>query len=230
MDALGELAWTLAESPRRGRSHPGDLAEPTARSGGAGAQCVARAVGIARDRVLLALKRLPPELASIVTDFAVDASSVDRFVCRCPGAAPSLTWRRPGVVVDHASYASCATCGACRFFEDAVASVSTAAVEWDSRNPHFSRRFGQSHVALRHPQSVWHNFRAVLADEWVGQGRVMYEISVLRVTQGACAIGVVGDAAAVNAVNHWVPGGELETTALVSGALAVPVGLSRAPC
>ena len=127
-----------------------------------------------------------------------------------------------------------------------AAAAATLEISWVRR--HFSRRFGASNVALRHPQSVWHNFRAVLADEYVAadgpvtygdasgnpicyeldrQRRSLrrYEVGVLRVTQGACAIGVAGDRASVNLVNHWVPGGELETSALVSGALAVPFGL-----
>ena len=77
---------------------------------------------------------------------------------------------------------------------------------------------------MRHPRSVWHNFRAAVADEWV-IGTARYVVQLRNVSRGACAVGVASARAKINDTNHWIPGGELETVALVSGVDDLPPGL-----
>ena len=69
---------------------------------------------------------------------------------------------------------------------------------------------------MRHPMSTWHNFRAAVADEWV-TGSARYRVQLGRIMRGAVAVGVASARAAINDTNHWIPGGELETVAFVSG-------------
>ena len=79
-------------------------------------------------------------------------------------------------------------------------------------------------MAKRHPMSTWHNFRAAVANEWV-TGTARYRVQLWRITHGAVAVGVASARAKINDTNHWIPGGEPETVAFVSGAEDVSPGL-----
>ena len=63
-----------------------------------------------------------------------------------------------------------------------------------------------------------------MADEWV-TGTARYRVTLGCIMRGAVAIGVASARAKINDTNHWIPGGELETVAFVSGAEDVTPGL-----
>jgi hypothetical protein len=165
--------------------------------------------------------RLPDDVARQVGDFTVDATCLPRDeLCACR-TARHLALRLGEV--PRVALVSCDSCGKCRALTSGPGELEIAGPP-----PRFaeSRHFlwGVHGSAIRHPMSTWHNFRAAVADEWV-TGTARYRVQLGRITRGAIAIGVASARAAINDTNHWIPGGELETVALVSGVDALPSGL-----
>ena len=171
---------------------------------------------------------LPDDVAKQVGQFAVEATCLPLDdICTC-SPARHLALRLGAVPrVALVSCAGCghtsAGCGRCRALSSGPGELEIAGPP-----PRFadSRHFlwGVHGSAMRHPMSTWHNFRAAVADEWV-TGSVHYRVQLGRITRGAVAVGVASARAAINDTNHWIPGGELETVALVSGADDLPPGL-----
>ena len=163
-----------------------------------------------------------------VGNFAVDAG----YLCACgPVRAPTLKLG----AVPRVTLVSCATCGKCRALSSGPGELEVV----DAGSPpgfllsrHFARVALCRHkdsaagvpVVQRSPDSVWHNFRAAVADEWV-TGTARYRVTLGCIMRGAVAIGVASARAKINDTNHWIPGGELETVAFVSGAEDVTPGL-----
>jgi len=153
-------------------------------------------------------------------------------------AAPLAPTLRLGAV-PRVALVSCANCGRCRALASGPGELdivdagpppgfllSHHFVDWRGAVPRYllqQRDFDPGFVQ-RSPDSVWHNFRAVVADEWV-TGSARYRVQLGRITRGAVAIGVASAKAKINDTNHWIPGGELETVAFVSGAEDVSPGL-----
>ena len=165
---------------------------------------------------------LPDDVAKQVGQFAVDADCLRDELCTCrPARHPAL---RLGAV-PRVALVACATCNKCRALESGPGEMGVAAGPPASfaHSYHFilDRSAGET---TRHPSSVWHNFRAAVADEWV-TGSARYRVQLWRITHGAVAVGVASARAKVNDTNHWIPGGELETVAFVSGAEDASPGL-----
>jgi len=174
--------------------------------------------------------------------------------CRDPrpghSAAPTLRH----TIAPRFSMIACAKCGRCRSFVSSPGALAIAAGPPPSFAPsrHFVpvrhmttfrlQRANSSEFAYldpledgdeswtvpggvqRHPASQWHNFRGAIGDEWVS-GTARYEVQLTHITRGAVAVGVCSAGAKVNDSNHWLPGGELETCALISGNDEVTPGL-----
>ena len=166
--------------------------------------------------------KLPDDVAKQVGDFAVGVDCLPRDeLCGCgPAGAPTLKLG----AVPRIALVTCDSCGCCRALTSGPGEMDLAAGPPASfaESPHFTRNL--SGDASRHPNSVWHNFRAMVTDEWV-TGTARYAVQLRQVTRGACAVGVASARAKINDANHWIPGGELETVALVSGADDLPPGL-----
>ena len=222
-----EDAWlnrpTLFDDLARAQSRD-ELAEEDARAA-AGAARHARLRETLADAVARAAQavtfRLPDDVARQVGQFAVDATCLPLDeLCTCRSER-HLALRLSAV--PRVALVSCANCGLSRALASGPGELDIAGPP-----PRFaeSRHFlwGFDGSVLRHPMSTWHNFRAAIADEWV-TGSVHYRVQLGRITRGAVAVGVASARAAINDTNHWIPGGELETVALVSGADDLPPGL-----
>lgn len=174
--------------------------------------------------------------------------------CRDPrpghSAAPTLRH----TTAPRFSMIACAKCGRCRSFVSSPGALAIAAGPPPSfeQSHHFVpvrhvttfclQRANSSEFAYldpledgdenwtfpgglqRHPASQWHNFRGAVNDEWVS-GTARYMVQLTHITRGAVAVGVCSSLAKPNDTTHWVPGGELETCALVSGKDEIPPGL-----
>ena len=182
-----------------------------------------------------------------VGNFAVDAG----YLCACgPVRAPTLKLG----AVPRVTLVSCATCGKCRALSSGPGEldvVDAGSPPGFLLSRHFARVALCPHkdsaagvpLVQRSPDSVWsrpvfqlgvqfilialsrrHNFRAAVADEWV-TGTARYRVTLGCIMRGAVAIGVASARAKINDTNHWIPGGELETVAFVSGAEDVTPGL-----
>ena len=191
---------------------------------------------VARSAQAVAFK-LPDDVAKQVGDFAVDTTCLpgDEY-CAChdelggKAGNPRAPTLRLGAV-PCVALVSCANCGRCRALASGTGELDIV----DAGQPpgfllsnHFvdwtlQRNFDPGFV-MRHPSSFWHNFRAAVADEWV-TGSARYRVQLGRITRGAVAVGVASAKAKINDTNHWIPGGELETVAFVSGAEDVSPGL-----
>ena len=165
--------------------------------------------------------RLPDDVAKYVGDFAVGVDCLPRDeLCGCgPAGAPTLKLG----AVPRIALVTCDSCGCCRALTSGPGEMDLAAGPPASlaHSQHFA---GSQGNLMRHPRSVWHNFRAAVADEWV-IGTARYVVQLRNVSRGACAVGVASARAKINDTNHWIPGGELETVALVSGVDDLPPGL-----
>ena len=214
---------TLFDDLRRTESLPGASEEDAHAAADAASharlrETLADAVARAAQAVAFAL---PDDVAKQVGHFAVDATCLPLDeLCTCRrerhlalrlGAVPRI------------ALVTCDSCGLCCGLASGPGELDIAGPPPRfADSPHFL--WGLDGLAKRHPMSTWHNFRAAVANEWV-TGTARYRVQLDYVRRGAVAVGVASARAAINDTNHWIPGGELETVALVSGADDLPPGL-----
>ena len=203
-----------------------ELAEEDARAAADAAchACLRETLAAAAARAAEAVAfALPDDVAKQVGQFAVDATCLPRDdLCPCGLVrAPRLKLG----AVPRVALVSCYGCGRCRALSSGPGEMEIVVGHHPNfaPSPHFIRD-GAAGDTTRHPSSVWHNFRAAVADEWV-TGTARYRVQLWRITHGAVAVGVASARAKINDTNHWIPGGELETVAFVSGADDVSPGL-----
>ena len=106
---------------------------------------------------------LPDDVAKQVGQFAVDATCLPRDdLCPCGLVrAPRLKLG----AVPRVALVSCAGCGRCRALSSGPGEMEIAGPPPSfAESPHFVRDVSAGDTT-RHPSSVWHNFRAAVADE-----------------------------------------------------------------
>ncbi|KAJ1463344.1 hypothetical protein M885DRAFT_584170 [Pelagophyceae sp. CCMP2097] len=171
-----------------------------------------------------ARRDVPPEVVELIVDAATDYAG--GLLCDCQAAPPhgpeAVRWLKQRYADDSvASFVVCCGCGKCRALSANVDAQSACTVRRQMswlQNPHFHVGTGAPrHVAERHRASRWHNFRGMVADEWVVSGSATYRVQVLALFAAEFALGVVRRGCAVNSLNDWVPGYEAESAALVCG-------------